>query len=328
MTITTTTKRSVAAVAAMTAVSTLAACGSGSTNESAAPKASASTPSATSSASATPSSQPSTTKQAKQDDTKRASRSQSRSQLTTTTVNQVQSVAPETRYVYSDKLPKGVAKVTRAGVPGQITVTYRQQKSGAKVVSSEQVGVKIDKYALRKVVTIGTAVKEAPKPAAKPAVKPAVKVAPKPVVKKQAPVQVSRTQVRKAVTAPVQKPAPKPVVKQEAPKPVVKRVAPKPAPKPVVKKQETPKSSNAPVSGSPNAAFWKKVSSCESNGNWAINTGNGFYGGLQFTQQSWVGAGGLAYAPRADLATPAQQMAIADKLLAIQGPGAWPVCSR
>lgn len=67
---------------------------------------------------------------------------------------------------------------------------------------------------------------------------------------------------------------------------------------------------------------WDSIAACESGGNWAINTGNGYYGGLQFTQQTWAGAGGLAYAPRADLATPAQQIAVASTL----GLGNWPVC--
>ncbi|MET8010366.1 transglycosylase family protein [Streptomyces sp. NPDC005271] len=72
---------------------------------------------------------------------------------------------------------------------------------------------------------------------------------------------------------------------------------------------------------------WDKVAQCESTNNWDINTGNGFYGGLQFTQSTWEAYGGTAYAPRADLATRAQQIAIAEKVLAAQGPGAWPVCS-
>ncbi|WFB07420.1 transglycosylase family protein [Streptomyces sp. LX-29] len=72
---------------------------------------------------------------------------------------------------------------------------------------------------------------------------------------------------------------------------------------------------------------WDKVAMCESTGNWSINTGNGFYGGLQFTQSTWEEFGGTAYASRADLATKDQQIAIAEKVLAVQGPGAWPVCS-
>lgn len=72
---------------------------------------------------------------------------------------------------------------------------------------------------------------------------------------------------------------------------------------------------------------WDRVAQCESSGNWHINTGNGFYGGLQFVQSTWVGYGGLAYAARADLATESQQIAVAQRVLAAQGPGAWPVCS-
>ncbi|MCC5033741.1 transglycosylase family protein [Streptomyces sp. WAC 00631] len=72
---------------------------------------------------------------------------------------------------------------------------------------------------------------------------------------------------------------------------------------------------------------WDKVAECESTGNWSINTGNGFYGGLQFTQSTWAAFGGTEFAPRADLATKDQQIAIAEKVLAGQGPGAWPVCS-
>ena len=72
---------------------------------------------------------------------------------------------------------------------------------------------------------------------------------------------------------------------------------------------------------------WDKVAVCESTNDWDINTGNGYYGGLQFTQSTWEAYGGTAYAPRADLATKDQQIAIAEKVLDGQGPGAWPVCS-
>jgi hypothetical protein len=71
---------------------------------------------------------------------------------------------------------------------------------------------------------------------------------------------------------------------------------------------------------------WTGVAACESGGNWSINTGNGFYGGLQFTPATWAANGGTAYASRADLATPAQQVAVAERVLATQGVGAWPVC--
>ena len=74
-------------------------------------------------------------------------------------------------------------------------------------------------------------------------------------------------------------------------------------------------------------ATWDALSRCEAGGNWAINTGNGFYGGVQFDQNTWERNGGLRYAPRADLATREEQIAIAEVTRARQGWGAWPVCS-
>ncbi|MFE9664129.1 transglycosylase family protein [Streptomyces sp. NPDC005955] len=75
------------------------------------------------------------------------------------------------------------------------------------------------------------------------------------------------------------------------------------------------------------ASTWNKVAACESSGDWNTNTGNGYFGGLQFTQSTWEEYGGRAYAPRADLATKDQQIAIAERVLKGQGPGAWPNCS-
>ena len=83
------------------------------------------------------------------------------------------------------------------------------------------------------------------------------------------------------------------------------------------------------MSGTANAdsVNWAAIAQCESGGNWAINTGNGYYGGLQFSSTTWLNLGGGAYAPTADLATREQQIAIAEKVLAAQGWGAWPACS-
>ncbi|NEY36627.1 peptidoglycan DD-metalloendopeptidase family protein [Streptomyces sp. PRKS01-65] len=72
---------------------------------------------------------------------------------------------------------------------------------------------------------------------------------------------------------------------------------------------------------------WDQVAACESTNDWNINSGNGHYGGLQFTQSTWEAYGGTRYAPRADLATKDQQIAVAEKVLDGQGPDAWPVCS-
>ncbi len=71
---------------------------------------------------------------------------------------------------------------------------------------------------------------------------------------------------------------------------------------------------------------WDRVAACESGGNWAINTGNGYHGGLQFSPGTWAAHGGTQYAPTANQATKAQQIAIAERVLATQGKGAWPTC--
>ena len=76
----------------------------------------------------------------------------------------------------------------------------------------------------------------------------------------------------------------------------------------------------------PDAGVWDVVASCEAGGNWHINTGNGFFGGVQFDQNTWERSGGLRYAPRADLATREEQIAVAEVTRARQGWGAWPVC--
>ncbi|WP_330295884.1 peptidoglycan DD-metalloendopeptidase family protein [Streptomyces sp. NBC_00503] len=73
---------------------------------------------------------------------------------------------------------------------------------------------------------------------------------------------------------------------------------------------------------------WDEVAQCESSGDWSISTGNGFYGGLQFTSSTWAEFGGTQYAPQANQATKAQQIAVAEKVLATQGPGAWPSCGK
>ena len=96
---------------------------------------------------------------------------------------------------------------------------------------------------------------------------------------------------------------------------------------------ETAKSSSAPkkkTSSAPSApkGVWDKLANCESSGNWHINTGNGFYGGLQFTKGTWLAYGGGKYASRADLATRAEQIAIATKVRNARGGyGDWPACS-
>ena len=85
----------------------------------------------------------------------------------------------------------------------------------------------------------------------------------------------------------------------------------------------------APLAAAPAAhaegTVWDKLAQCESSGNWAINTGNGFGGGLQFTPSTWHAFGGEG---RAEDASRVEQIVVAERVLAKQGWGAWPACSR
>ncbi|MFJ5799540.1 transglycosylase family protein [Streptomyces decoyicus] len=73
---------------------------------------------------------------------------------------------------------------------------------------------------------------------------------------------------------------------------------------------------------------WERIAACESNGRWHINTGNGYHGGLQIDLATWRAYGGHRYAPRADLATRAEQIAIGKRIVRDRGLSAWPNCAR
>lgn len=101
--------------------------------------------------------------------------------------------------------------------------------------------------------------------------------------------------------------------------------------------KERPAAPEAPAGGENTGAAghngswsvnWDAIAQCESTGNWSINTGNGYYGGLQFNQRTWDGAGGQDFAPRPDLATKEQQIAMAERLYAARGVSPWPTCGR
>jgi resuscitation-promoting factor RpfA len=84
----------------------------------------------------------------------------------------------------------------------------------------------------------------------------------------------------------------------------------------------------APAANAAPDSVWDRVAQCESSGNWNINTGNGFFGGLQFTSSTWRAFGGNVFADSANHASREQQIVVAERVLAGQGWGAWPVCSR
>jgi hypothetical protein len=112
--------------------------------------------------------------------------------------------------------------------------------------------------------------------------------------------------------------------------PSVSRSTRAPAPKPTATRTSLPRSPVGwPVcTGGTGVYCWDKLAQCESGGNWHINTGNGYYGGVQFTIQTWQAYGGSRYASRADLATKGEQIIVATATQHGQGWGAWPVCSE
>lgn len=117
---------------------------------------------------------------------------------------------------------------------------------------------------------------------------------------------------------PSPEPEPEPVVE---PEPAPEPPAPDPAPVP------EPVAEPAPVAAVAEGSVWDSLAQCESGGNWAINTGNGYYGGLQFNPGTWSAYGGGEYAATADQATREQQIAVAERVQAAQGWGAWPACT-
>jgi len=103
------------------------------------------------------------------------------------------------------------------------------------------------------------------------------------------------------------------------------KVRPAPAPEPQPE-PDTPDAPNAPTY--PGGSVWDDLAQCESGGNWSINTGNGYYGGLQFSYGTWLAYGGGVYAETANNASREQQIVIGQKVQAGQGWGAWPSCAR
>ncbi|WP_420838501.1 transglycosylase family protein [Barrientosiimonas humi] len=113
--------------------------------------------------------------------------------------------------------------------------------------------------------------------------------------------------------------------RKETPKPTATakpKPTEKPSPRPTPTQTEEPQE---PTSGLnlARSAMWDRIAQCESTGNWSINTGNGYYGGLQFDIRTWLGAGGGDFAPRADLASRAEQITVANRVYAERGLQPW-----
>lgn len=128
---------------------------------------------------------------------------------------------------------------------------------------------------------------------------------------------------------PKEEPKPEDEPKPEEEKPEPEPVEEKPEPEPVVEEAtvEVEPVESKPAPAVSDGSVWDSIAQCESGGNWAINTGNGYQGGLQFNPQTWNAYGGGEYAASADQASREQQIAVAEKVQAAQGWGAWPACT-
>jgi resuscitation-promoting factor RpfB len=211
----------------------------------------------------------------------------------TKTATTTASVPFKTIKVKDEDLARGKSKLQAAGKAGEKVTTWSVttvdgKETARKAVSTETVTAPVDRR-----VAVGTKA-------------PAPKPQPKPVQKAQEP-------AKKASSSPSTSSSSSSRSSSAASAPSTR--TPEAAP-------QKASQASAPASGA-----WQALAQCESGGNWSINTGNGYYGGLQFSASSWAGAGGTQYAPLPHQATPAQQIATAEVLRANGGWGHWPHCS-
>ena len=113
------------------------------------------------------------------------------------------------------------------------------------------------------------------------------------------------------------------VTKQPVTQVVAKGTMARPAPAPAAAVTRDAGNTSGAGINLANEAMWDRIAQCESGGNWAINTGNGYYGGLQFAYSSWLAWGGADFAPRADLASRAEQITVANRYYAVAGLAPW-----
>ncbi len=195
----------------------------------------------------------------------------------------------ETKTVEDDSLYEGTTKTTTKGKTGTTEKVYTDTVVDGEVTESELVSEKVTEKPVTEVVAKGT--KEKPAPAPEPEPEP---------VKEE---------------------------KSSSSKPEKRSTGSKSNRSSERSSSESSGNSGASAPTAPSGSVWDRIAQCESGGNWSINTGNGYYGGLQFSAQTWTAFGGGKYASTADKATRAQQIDIAKKVQAAQGWGAWPSCT-
>lgn len=221
---------------------------------------------------------------------------------------ETEEISFETKTVEDDSLLEGTTKTTTEGKVGSKEKVLSEKKVDGKVTESKVVSETVVTEPVTEVITKGT----------KPAPEPEPEAAPAPEKKAEAKTEKKTEKESEEKTAAPEKKEEKKAASSE------KRESSASANRSSERKSsDTGKSAPAPASGS----VWDRIAQCESGGNWSINTGNGYHGGLQFSGQTWRAFGGGKYASTADQATRGQQIEIAKKVQAQQGWGAWPSCT-
>lgn len=221
--------------------------------------------------------------------------------IRTNTTTEEAPISHGSKRVEDANLPEGEEKVTTKGKDGVLVKTLEKVTEDGKEVSSKVVKEETKTEAVDEVITVGT---KKPEPAPAPAPEPA------------APAEAQ---------APASESAPEPASPAEVKEAAPKQQAPKKSSRSAERVSSNSGKSAPAVS---NGSVWDRLAQCESGGNWSINTGNGYRGGLQFSSSTWRAYGGGKYAPYADQATREQQIDIAKKVQAGQGWGAWPACTK
>ena len=207
----------------------------------------------------------------------------------------------ETKTVEDDELLEGTTKTTTEGKKGTTERVFAEKTVDGEVTESELVSEKVTEKPVTEVITKGT--KPAPEPEPEP----------------EPETTTESSSSSESEQAPSQEQTEKKTEKKSTQNESSSRSS---------ERESAPEEKPAPSAPSvSDGSVWDRLAQCESGGNWSINTGNGFSGGLQFTKSTWLAFGGGQYAPVAHQASREQQISIGKKVQAGQGWGAWPSCT-
>lgn len=218
-----------------------------------------------------------------------------------------------------DTMFVGEEKITTKGVNGVKTITLKDKLVDGKVTETEKVKEEITKKPVNEVLSKGTKEKPAPAP-----------VVEEESVEEESVKEDSNNETESNEKAPSTNYASGSTSSSKSEKRESSSKSSRNSQRSAAPESQSSGNGSGILAGIPQSKIdrFDKLAQCESGGNWSINTGNGYYGGIQFNLSSWKAAGGTKYAARPDLATREQQIATGSVLQSMQGWGAWPACSK